>query len=217
MAYIIGFVSQKGGVGKSTLARLIGREAAHGGLSVKIGDLDAQQQTSANWAARRAENKIKPNVRVETYSELKTALSDAPQFDVFLIDGAPHSSKETLEIAKASDLIVIPTGQGVDDLHPSVLLAHELVKKGISRDRMCFALNKVSDSAVEVRDARAYLESAGYTVLDGDVPYRTGFSKALDQGKSITETPFKTLTRRAESLAQNIIDAVASTADREVA
>ena len=50
MAFIISLVSQKGGVGKSTLARLIAREAAIGGLDVKIADLDTQQRTCTNWA-----------------------------------------------------------------------------------------------------------------------------------------------------------------------
>lgn len=217
MTTTIGFISQKGGVGKSTLARLIGREAAAGGLSVKIGDLDTQQTTSTLWAARRSQNEIAPAVRVEAYSALQTALKDAAAFDVFLIDGAPHSSKETLEIARAADFIVIPTSQSLDDLHPSVLLAHELVKKGIARETIAFALCKVTDSAAEVREARNYLEQAGYAVLSGDVPYRTGFSKALDQGKAITETPFKTLTSRAETLAQSIIDAAVTATQRRAA
>ena len=215
MTYVIGFISQKGGVGKSTLARLIAREAVVGGLSVKIADLDAQQATCTHWATRRTENKIKPNVRVEAYTDLGTALKDSGQFDVFLVDGAPHSSRETMEIAKSADFLVIPTGQGVDDLHPSVLLAHELVKKGIDRGKITFALCKVSDSFKEVMEARRYLESAGYVVLTGEVPHRTGFSKALDRGKAITETPFKTLTKRAEKLAQSIIDGAVNSVERE--
>lgn len=217
MTVIIGFVSQKGGVGKSTLARLIGREAAAGGLSVKIGDLDTQQTTATLWAARRSENRIEPEVRVEAYSSLRTALEDASGFDVFLIDGAPHASKETLEIAQAANFIVIPTSQSLDDLYPSVLLAHELVKKAVPRDRIAFALCKTTDSVAEIRDARGYLQQSGYAVLAGEVPYRTGFSKALDQGKSITETPFRTLTERAENLAQSIIDAAVDAAERKAA
>ena len=40
MALIIGVVSQKGGMGKSTIARLIARELAAQDWEVKIGDLD---------------------------------------------------------------------------------------------------------------------------------------------------------------------------------
>jgi chromosome partitioning protein len=217
MTTIIGFISQKGGVGKSTLARLIAREAAAGDLSVKIADMDTQQTTSTLWAARRSQNGVAPEIRAEAYSSLKTALRDAQAFDVFLIDGAPHASRETLAIAEASDFVVIPTSQSLDDLHPSVTLAHDLVQKGVDRRQIAFALCKVTDSAAEIRDARTYLEQAGYAVLAGEVPYRTGFSKALDQGKAITETAFKSLTARAEILAQGIVDAAVEAVERRAA
>ena len=55
MHYKIAMVGQKGGVGKSTLARIIAVEATKGGLQAKIADMDTQQSTSVNWAARRAE------------------------------------------------------------------------------------------------------------------------------------------------------------------
>ena len=55
MTYTVAMVAQKGGVGKSTLARILAVEAAKGGLQAKIADLDTQQTTSVSWAARRAE------------------------------------------------------------------------------------------------------------------------------------------------------------------
>ena len=50
MPYKIAMVAQKGGVGKSTLARMIAVEAAKGGLQAKIADLDTQQSTCVHWA-----------------------------------------------------------------------------------------------------------------------------------------------------------------------
>jgi chromosome partitioning protein len=217
MTYLIGIVSQKGGVGKSTLARLLAREVTSGGASTKIADLDIQQGTSFKWAARRATNGITPEIRVETFASVKTALAEAESFDVYIIDGAPHASKDTREVARAADLVVIPTGQSLDDLEPSVLLAHDLVRENIRRDRITFALCKVSDSAKEIEGARAYLSEANYQVLDGEIPFRTGFSMALDQGRAVTETNFRSLAKRADRLAQAIIDAAASASERQVA
>ena len=74
MSYKIAMVAQKGGVGKSTLARIIAVEAAKGGLKTKIADLDTQQTTSVNWSARRAENGITPDIRAEAFSSIETAL-----------------------------------------------------------------------------------------------------------------------------------------------
>jgi chromosome partitioning protein len=64
MAVILGIVSQKGGVGKSTVARLLAREHAQAGWNAKIADLDIAQGTSFNWQARRLHHDVKPAVAV---------------------------------------------------------------------------------------------------------------------------------------------------------
>lgn len=214
MTFIIGIVSQKGGVGKSTLARMIAREAAEGGLSVKIADLDHQQQTSAKWQARRAENGLKPEIRVETFQNVKTALEEAHGFDVYIVDGAPHASRDTAMVASQASLIVIPTSDSDEDLEPAVLLAHELKGKGVPIERIGFALCLVSDSNREVQAAQDYLRKTPYQLLDGEIPFRTGFRQALAQGRAITEAPYRTLVRRADQLAQSIIDAAGRAGER---
>ena len=216
MTYKIAMVAQKGGVGKSTLARIIAVEATKGGLRTKIADLDTQQTTSVNWAARRAANGLEPPVRAEAFRSVDTALQDAEGFDLYIFDGAPHSSAETQAACRAADMVVIPTSEGLDDLQPSVLLANNLLKAGIPASRVAFALCITSDSAREIAGARAYLGQTPYLVLEGEIPFRAAFKTAMDQGKAITETSFRTLRKRADAMAQSIIDAVAATAESEV-
>ncbi|MEX3945981.1 ParA family protein, partial [Paraburkholderia sp. BR10937] len=60
MASVIAFVSQKGGVGKSTLARALARETAAGGLKTKVADLDTQQGTTVDWHRTRMDAGIEP-------------------------------------------------------------------------------------------------------------------------------------------------------------
>ncbi|MCB1596071.1 MAG: ParA family protein, partial [Xanthomonadales bacterium] len=122
---------------------------------------------------------------------------------------APHASIQTKEIAQVVDLIVIPTGQSVDDLEPAVLLAHDLFKSGIPIKNIVFALMKVTGSESEIQSAREYLASTPYQVLNGAIPTKTSYSQALDVGKSINEVSFKGLHNKADELAQSIIDAVA--------
>lgn len=218
MGYIIGMVSQKGGAGKSTLARLFARELAKDGFSVKIADLDTQQTTCTDWAADRAEAQIEPEIQVQPFGNIKTALAEAPRFDAYILDGRPHSSQQTLEIAKASDLVVIPTGQTKDDLRPAVKLAHSLADVGISPCKIAFALVKTTNSDSELQAARAYLEQTDYTALEGFVPVSTAYGSAHDAGKVITETSYRTLNEKAERLAQSIIDHLAAlTASKEIA
>ena len=217
MTYIVGMISQKGGVGKSTLARMMARELTVGGLRTKIADLDTQQQTCTNWAGRRAENGISPEIQVQSFASVKTVIGEASRFDALILDGRPNASEQTVEIARVADLIVIPTGQTVDDLHPGVVLAHNLYKKGISRERIAFAMFRTTGSKRENAAARQYLAEAGYFMFDGEVPASTAYGMASDGGRAITETSFRTLNARATGLAQGVIDRIAELQDRRAA
>ncbi|CAH0499286.1 hypothetical protein NVSP9465_04385 [Novosphingobium sp. CECT 9465] len=108
MAAVVAFVSQKGGVGKSTLARALAREAAAGELRVKIADLDTQQGTSVDWHRARLGISIEPIVSVEAFKTASQALAAADGFDLLIIDGPARTSKATLEIARSSSLVVQP-------------------------------------------------------------------------------------------------------------
>ena len=209
MSTIIAFVSQKGGVGKSTLARALGREAVASGLITKIADLDTQQGTSVDWYRMRLDADIEPVVPVELFKTAQQALAVADHYDLLIIDGPARTSKATLEITKVANLVVQPTGASVDDLRPAVREFHGLIKAGISRDRLIFALNHIGTEA-EASEARAYIGEAGYTVLPGYLPERPGYRKAQNTGYAITETRFVGLNERADALVQSLIDRVAN-------
>ncbi|WP_344840358.1 P-loop NTPase, partial [Actinocorallia longicatena] len=49
MGYIIGVVSQKGGVGKSTISRAVATTYAAAGWNVKVADLDINQAFCFSW------------------------------------------------------------------------------------------------------------------------------------------------------------------------
>ena len=213
VTWIIGTVSQKGGAGKSTLARLIAREVAAAGLTVKIADLDTQQTTCTAWASDRAEARRQPEIQVQPFGNLRTALAEAPRFDVYILDGRPHSSHQTLEIARAAHITILPTGQTKDDLRPAVQLAHTLSNAAVNPRRIAFALVRTTRSAAEVAAARAYLAQTDYVVLAGDLPASTAYGMAHDTGRTAAETPYRTLNARAERLAQALIDHLRLTPD----
>jgi chromosome partitioning protein len=206
MTLIIGVVSQKGGVGKSTISRLIAREYAHSKWDVKIADLDISQGTSTDWKKRREEHSLQPEIAVEPFRTVAQALKHADVHDLLVLDGAPHSMQGTLEIAKASKILVLPTGLSLDDLKPTVLLAHELTAASIPEEKIVFALCRVGDRDNEIEEARTYIKKAGYAVLKGSLPEKTAFRRASDEGKAITEVSYLSLRLRAEELAQGIID-----------
>ena len=205
MAQIVGFISQKGGVGKSTLARGLSREAASSGLNVKLADLDTQQGTSVDWYRRRLEHGATPIFSVESFKTASQALRLAEQFDLLLLDGPARASSATLEIAQAASLVVQPSGASVDDLRPAILVFHELVKAGIPKQRLVFALCRIGTDAEET-ESRAYIDQAGYQTLGGALPERPSYRQASNAGLSITETRYPQLNQRADNLIQSMVD-----------
>jgi chromosome partitioning protein len=212
---IIAFVSQKGGVGKSTLSRALAREAAAGGLTVKIADLDTQQGTSADWNRIRLNARIEPALAVEAFATTAQALRVADSYNLLIIDGPARTSSGTLEIAKIADLVVQPTGASVDDLRPAVREFHALAQAGIPTAKLVFALNRIG-TPVEESEARAYLAQAGYAVLDGCLLERPAYRKAQNVGHSITETSYRNLNIKADALIQALIDRIEDTNGRSI-
>lgn len=200
----IACLSQKGGVGKSTLSRLIATTYAKAGWSVKIADFNTKQKTSVDWAAQRLDQALAPEIRAEAFSNVKLAMKD--DVDLIVFDGKPDSEASTLEIAKAANLVLLPCGVTTDDLMPQVKFAHELVSRGIRRSDILFVLNKTLDSAVAIQDARNFLLDAGYQTARTDLPARTGYQMAQNSGRALTETPYPSLNERAGELAQEIVD-----------
>lgn len=206
MALVIAVVSQKGGVGKSIIARVIAREYAHAGWEVKIADLDTYQGTSHDWHMRRLQHDLKPNVAVERFRSVEQALKNRDNYDLLVIDGKPHSSVETLKMVEPATLAILPTGVSIEDRKPQVLLAHELIERGVSARKLAFVLCRVGDNDAEIAEARDYIRQASYQVLPGELPERTAFRRANEEGRAATETRFAGLNERAAQLVQGVVD-----------
>jgi chromosome partitioning protein len=207
MSTIIAFVSQKGGVGKSTLARALAREATVGGLKTKIADLDTQQGTVVDWHRTRLSAGFKPVVAVEAFATADHAIKAAAEYELLIIDGPARTSKGTLAIAKVAHLLVQPTGASRDDLVPAVREFHALVNEGIPKEKLVFAFNHIGTPAEE-GEARAYVAEAGYTALAGCLPERPAYRKAQNTGHAVTETSYAGLNAKADALIQALIDKV---------
>lgn len=205
MTYIIGFVSQKGGVGKSTLARATAQELKKNGFKVKLADLDVQQGTTQDWHRRRLDNDFDPVGSVECFRTVKEALEGAEGFDAVVIDGAGRSSEATFTIAQMADMLVQPSGASLDDLIPAIRLNHELIKKGVPMTKLFVALSRIGTPAEE-EAARDYVEQAGYKVLKGGTYEKPAYRLALNAGQTITETRYEGLNDRADKLVQAIFN-----------
>ena len=206
MPIVVAFVSQKGGVGKSTLARALASVGAHGGLSVTLADLDQQQRTAMNWSGRRSP-RDNSNLQVKLFAGIDAALQSEGEADLIVVDAPGRTNRTTLEIAKRAHLIVQPSGPSVDDLHPAILLFHELVAAGIPKGKLTIALCRTSNDDEEAA-ARAYIAEAGYAVLAGSMPERGAYREALNAGRAPTDTAEPALNDRVDALMDALLGTV---------
>lgn len=203
---IIACLSQKGGVGKSTLARLIARTYAAGGWSVKIADFNIRQGTALDWVNIREREGVEPKIDAQAYTS-PTAMK-REMADLVVADGRPDSDQSSLDIARLATLNVLPTGLTLDDLKPQLLFARELLEKGVDHRRIMFVLNKTGDSDLALVEARAYLETSGLYVAEQDLTAKTGYQMAQNTGRAASESKFESLNEKADTLASQIVDRV---------
>ena len=203
----IGCISQKGGAWKSTLARALGTTYTVAGWQIKIIDLDTKQGTATNWQQRRLQAGIEPTVPVQMYGNVAAALSRAGDADLYIFDGPANATEETVKIAKACNLLILPTGLTLDDLQPQVALANSLTDlHGIPTENIVFALCKATKRSKPIADARDYLGKTRFAILDGAIQHQDSYADAMNKGRSITETPFKAPRAKAMEVIQSAVD-----------
>ncbi|HEU0218011.1 MAG TPA: ParA family protein [Stellaceae bacterium] len=202
---IIGVVSQKGGVGKSTLCQLIAREAASQGKAAKILDFDTKQMSSVDWVRERLQRDVEPAVEAEPTRDVRKAVKLNRDYDIIVLDGAPGTPKRTAEMIGECDLIILPTGSSRADLVPTLALARRLSDMKHDAAGPFFALCRVITDA-EVAEARSVIGMAGFTTLEGELIERPGYRAAQNVGRSASETAFPSLNTRARKLARAILD-----------
>ena len=111
----VAIISQKGGVGKTTLALHLAVAAERDGKSTVIIDLDPQA-SAATWKDLRSDET--PVVQPAQVSRLSIILAEASKHGAKLavIDTSPNSESASLTAARAADLVLIPCRPHLLDL-----------------------------------------------------------------------------------------------------
>lgn len=180
---IASFLGQKGGVGKSALARVLAVGAARRGLRVLIADFDRDQLTCVAWSARRARRGHEPEVEAREFKSLKKLRKNAGDYDLVVVDTRGHADDLTADVAEESDVVFLPTGTSLDDLDPTLALARKLARHGIA-DRITIILSKIGRSGRQFDDAIGEIEDAGLVALAVAWPQRDGYQADFDDGRA---------------------------------
>ena len=154
--HVIVVASQKGGVGKTTLAGHLAVHADRNGTRTALIDTDPQGGLASWWNARAVE--APPFFRVD--GPLRVALDglEAEGFGVVLIDTPPAITASIAATIAVADLVLIPAKPSPHDLR-AVGATVDLVRS--ARRQMLFVVNQCSQRAKLNEDARVALAEHG--------------------------------------------------------
>ena len=201
---VVAFISQKGGVGKSTLARALAVEVKKKGLNVLLADCDHQQKTSYEWTQWRKENNILPLIKSEIFNSVSAVGKLGKDYDLIIIDGPARTSQGTKELATYADLIIHPISASRDDLLPAIREFNALKVSGINKDKLLFVLNHLATPA-EVLATQEYLTESTYSFIPIYLYERASYRQTQNEGRAITEVNYSSLKRQAQKLIQSLL------------
>ena len=151
----VAILSEKGGVGKTTVTVHVGVAAHRAGLDIAIIDLDPQT-SAADWADQRGDGS-KPEAVAIPPARLDKLLADlrANGTDLVLIDTPREANNAGYIAAKAADFVLIPFRRGGFDFRA---LRRTLDLCQIAHKRPCVLLNGLRIGATRIEaDAREAL------------------------------------------------------------
>ena len=181
-ALVVAFVSQKGGTGKTTLALHLAGAASAAGVPSAVFDLDPQGSASLWCDVQRGSQ---PTVAPVAARDLATALTLAAKAGVRLVvlDTAPHSEGVAMSAARAADLVVVPCGISLLDVHATAMTIElaALATESVGVLSMVPARGALKD------DVREELESGGLPVLACEIGHRMAYRYALQDGTLVQD------------------------------
>jgi len=191
-------VTQKGGVGKSTLAVHLAVAASRQGQIALIIDLDPQA-SAANWAERRKQDGRRPDLAVvpARAAELSRLLNEARQqgANFVVIDTAGYNDVTARAVIQVADMVLIPCRPSIVDIEVVAETATQFMRAGGKKG--AFILNAVQPRGVRADEAREALRDL-LPVAPVDIHNLVAYSDAFNDGRSVEE--FDPTSKAAEEI-----------------
>ncbi|KLL04063.1 MAG: plasmid partition protein ParA-like protein [Mycoplasmataceae bacterium RV_VA103A] len=88
---------------------------------------------------------------------------------------------------------------------PAVKEFNALVKAGINKNKLLFALTRLS-TPKEAEAIKEYLKDTDYKYSENYLLEKTSYKQIQNEGKSITEVSYKSLQKQARQLVNEILN-----------
>jgi chromosome partitioning protein len=187
--HIIAIASQKGGVGKSTLAVNLATLADRDNAPSLLVDTDEQGSLAVWHRARDGRTPLLVNCTAADLGKVLETVRRYQLVEWVFIDGPGLANQEVAAMMRAATLVLIPTRIAVFDL-ASLPTTISLARR--SRRPFFVALNAVppkrgiTESPVVIA-ARQAIKEMGAPVWRGALAQRSACAQALETGKAVAE------------------------------
>lgn len=170
----ISLIAQKGGVGKTSVAKCLAVAFERSGVSTAILDMDPQASATL-WAKRREAElpEVIPTVLPLLGDTLKAAQASV---DLVLIDTPPKNADVAIAAARTSDLVIVPCRAQIDDIETLSATKQILDVTGVVRTFVL--LNGVPPNLARREEAAASITGhpeAPFPVCPHTFGYRAAF------------------------------------------
>ncbi|WP_316016071.1 ParA family protein [Roseobacter sp. HKCCA0434] len=174
--------TQKGGTGKSTLARNLSVAATQDGRNVLCLDLDPQGSLRGWWESREADTPAMLD-RDPPPHDLRATLNGAKgQFDLCIIDTPPAHPEWLTETLEAADLVLIPVRPSPDDLRAVGTTIAAVNGAGVP---FAFVMSQTPRARITEETARILAQHG--RVAPANIAQRVVYAETSATGQGVTE------------------------------
>jgi len=181
--HTICIAAQKGGAGKTTLARNIAVAAAQDGKRVLCLDLDPQQSLRQWWQAREGDTPVMLNTDPAPHALKGTLEAAKQQFDVVVIDTPPAAPSWLADTLSVSDLALIPVRPSPDDLR-----AVGATISALNAARVPFAFVMSQTPRAKLTEEAARVLAQHGRVAPVNIAQRVAYAETGASGLGVIET-----------------------------
>lgn len=205
----ISLLSQKGGVGKTTLSIHLCHALSLKGFNPILIDSDPQG-SSLDWSLRRQGERLFPVVALDRPIIHKELPSLMKSYDFAVIDGAPRLSSLTRSAIMVSDLIVIPVQPSPLDvwaIHEVTELIKEIPEDILNKNlKTVFLVSRKIVNTAIARDFLEVLAAYDIPILNSQIAQRVVFTESLASGSTVLEVaPFTQAANEIRQLCKEIL------------